>query len=293
MKHQRESTSTSPVIHSSGVHAVRGDAVRHLADLLGHMHVDRHRHVEARGRVHQLGEHEGVDGAHRMRRDAEAQRRVREVEVAQLGHQLQDERGIAAEAALRRRKRAIAERAVRIQHRHQREGDAGVRRGGEDAMGHLGAVGIGLALPVAVDVVELAHGRIAVLQHLDVEVPRDRFDVLGLEVRDQAIHLLAPGPEVVGGMPAEFREARHGALERVRVDVGHAGKHGARRRRRRAARLSRLRTREHAALVPFEQHVARPSVREQRVRCEEGRHFFPIIRPWRISSSPTRTSSPW
>jgi hypothetical protein len=101
---------------------------------------------------------------------------------------------------------------------------------------------------------------------------RDGLDVLRLEKSHEPVHLLAPGPEVVGGMAAELRESRHGALERMRVDVGHAWKDGTRGRARRAARLRGFDAREDAALVPFEQHVARPPIGEQRIRSEEGIH---------------------
>ena len=203
-------------------------AFRDLACLLGQVHVDRHPGIHARGGVDQFGEHQRVHGAHRVRRHADAKRGMRKVEVAQLARELDHELRIAAEAPLRGRKRPVSEAAVRVEDGHERERDARVARGRDDAVRHFRAVRVGLAFAVVVDVVEFAHGRIAVLEHLDVQVPRDRLDVLGLEKPHEPVHLLAPGPEVVGGVAAEFRQARHGALERMRVDVGHAGQDRAR-----------------------------------------------------------------
>jgi hypothetical protein len=120
--------------------------------------------------------------------------------------------------------------------------------------------------------VELADAGVAVLQHLHVQVRGDRLDVLGLEQAHEAVHLLAPGPEIVGGMAAEFREAGHGALERMRMHVRHARDHRARGARRARRRRAGVDAREDALLAPFEQHIASPSRGQQRVFGEEGRH---------------------
>jgi hypothetical protein len=57
------------------------------------------------------------------------------------------------------------------------------------------------------------------LQHFDIELLRDGLDVLGLEPVDELVHRFAPRPEIIGRMAAPLGEARHRALESVRVDV--------------------------------------------------------------------------
>ena len=74
-----------------------------------------------------------------------------------------------------------------------------------------------------VEVVELGDGGEAGLQHLHVELGGDGLDVLGREPVEEAVHDLAPGPEAVGGGPTDLGQAGHAALERVAVQVGHAG----------------------------------------------------------------------
>lgn len=119
-------------------------------------------------------------------------------------------------------------------------------------------------------VMKFAHRRVARLQHLDVKPVRDIGERLGTDLRGEAIHEIAPAPERVGDARAIFGEARHRALERVRVQVRHAGHDRPLRpfdaRRRGAARRD---AHELAAFVPFEKHVAPPPVGEARVVCKE------------------------
>ena len=126
-------------------------------------------------------------------------------------------------------------------------------------------------MPVAivVQVVEFGHRGVSMAQHLDIEMPRDRLDVLGLEARDEAVHLLSPRPEVVRGVAAEFSESRHGPLERVGMHIGDAGKDGARRARVLAGFAAGLDSRDDSGRVPFDKDVARPAGSEQRVGGEE------------------------
>jgi hypothetical protein len=98
-------------------------------------------------------------------------------------------------------------------------------------------VGIGAAVGVVVHVLELAHAGVARFEHLGIEPGRDRLHVLRAEARGKAVHQRAPAPEAVVLFGAVFGEAREGALEGVRVQVGHAGDHGAARCLRARRRL--------------------------------------------------------
>src|SRR3546814_8335430 len=64
----------------------------------------------------------------------------------------------------------------------------------------------------------------------------DSLDIVGGEQLEKTVHDLAPGPEIVRTLrPATFREPGHGALEAVRLDIGHA-------RQQRADRTRRIET---------------------------------------------------
>ncbi len=100
-----------------------------------------------------------------------------------------------------------AEAAMGVERRQQREADAGRRAGGGDARGHLAEIGIGRAVDVVVQIVELADRGEAGLQHLHVGEGGDRLDVVGREPREEAVHHLAPGPEAVGAGPRRSASA--------------------------------------------------------------------------------------
>ena len=70
---------------------------------------------------------------------------------------------------------------------------------------------------------ELDHGRVAGLQHLEIELGGDRLDVVGREPGQEAVHDLAPAPEVVARGSGALGEARERALEGMAVEIGHAG----------------------------------------------------------------------
>src|SRR5262245_6002063 len=88
-----------------------------------------------------------------------------------------------------------------------------------------------------VDVMEFADARETRFEHLDERQRGDRLQVVWRHAPDEAVHQGSPAPEIVGVRSAEFGEAGHAALERMAVQVGHAGDHrgralvtGARRR---------------------------------------------------------------
>ena len=151
---------------------------------------------------------------------------------------------VVDEAALARRRRRAAEAAMGVEHRQQRQADAGRRRRGGDPLGHLGEVGIGPPVAVVVQVVELADAGEAGLQHLDIELGGDRLDVVGRQsversgtsARASVQKLSRAGPRV-SASPAMPRWKAW--LCRLR----QAGQADRRRARRRAARRRRSRPR--------------------------------------------------
>ena len=118
-------------------------------------------------------------------------------------------------------------------------------------------------------IVELADGGVAGLQHLDVQLGRDRLELLGRDREREAIHQVAPGPEAVGTAcsgGAELGQPGERALEGVRVQVRHAGHDRARGvAARRGGRRAGAYLGQHAALVPDELDIAGPAARQQRV----------------------------
>ena len=85
-----------------------------------------------------------------------------------------------------------------------------------------------------VEVMKLGDGGETRLQHLDIGLSSDRFDVVGGDRKRETIHRVAPGPETVGRLAALFRKAGHGALERMRMQIADARGRRSRSVRRRA-----------------------------------------------------------
>ena len=205
------------MFHRAG--AGSGHAVLDFPKLLGDVDV-QHAAGRQGDERRQLGR---GGGAQRVRREAEAR-------VGQGGDGAPgafEQGGVAVEvgdeAALGRRGRGGVEAAMGVEHRQQRQADAGLRGGAGDARGELGRVGVGGAVRGVVQIVELGHRGEAGLQHLHVGERGDRLDVVGGEDGEEAVHHLAPGPEIA----AALGQARHAALEGVAVQVGHAGQRDA------------------------------------------------------------------
>ena len=85
-------------------------------------------------------------------------------------------------------------------------------------------VGIGRAVAIVVEVMEFADAGKALLEHLDIKQCRDGGDIVRRHRQREAIHRLAPGPERVGAIAAQFGEPRHAALECVAVQARHPRK---------------------------------------------------------------------
>ena len=100
-------------------------------------------------------------------------------------------------------------------------------RGGFDQrQRHLGGIGVGLAVGLVVQVVELADLRVAGLEHLDVDLRRDRVDVVRIECGWQSAYIVSRQVQKLSSSWVwRSARARHRALERVRVPVRHARQH--------------------------------------------------------------------
>ena len=96
-----------------------------------------------------------------------------------------------AASAGRRRSRSL------VQRRQQREPDPCRGRGIDQRLGHRTAVRVGRAVRLVVQIVKLAHGRIAGLEHVRIALRRDRVQALGRHAAGVLVHGFAPGPEAV------------------------------------------------------------------------------------------------
>ena len=199
--------------------ATPGQAVVDFLLLFGN--VDMHRAGLVAG-SHDLGDLLRGDRAQGVKAQPQALRRLLGEQRRQLRVQVQVLLGAVDEATLPVIGRLPAETRVAVQHRQQGQADAGVGGGLADAQRQFGRVGIGLALGVMVHVMEFGHRGVAGLEHLDVQLARDDAQLLGADPAHQPIHQLAPGPEAIVGVAGHFRQAGHGALEGVRVQVRHA-----------------------------------------------------------------------
>ena len=202
-------------------------------------------------------------GAQTVRRDADVARRPRcapaVVDETREGVEIGDEPPL-----LRPRRRA-AEGRVRVEHRQQRQPDAGLSGRGDDAIRHLGRRRIGRAVRRVVQIVELGDARRSpppASRHRPGRRPPRRRRATssarsGTSSRARSRTCRAPGPRISG-------EPRHGALEGVAVQVGE------RRARRCAWRSSPSRggaPRSIAAIAPpsiGDSHVGRPALGQKR-----------------------------
>ncbi|MND60937.1 hypothetical protein D3C80_521780 [compost metagenome] len=200
--------------------AAPGQAVVDFFLLLGDM--DMYRALLVAGCQH-FGDLPGRNRAQRMEAQTQLLRGLGGQQRGQLRLQLQVLFGGVDEAPLPVIRGLAAEACVAVQHRQQGQANAAVGRGRADAAGQLGRVGVGLAGLVVVHVVEFGHRGVAGLEHLDVQLAGDDLQLLRADLADQAVHQVAPGPETVVGVAGDFRQPCHGALEGMRVQVGHAG----------------------------------------------------------------------
>ena len=210
-----------------GAPARPGDAVLHLPGLFGDMDVDRRiavHFIEPRERLLQALR---PDRAQAVRGEAHAEVRVR---AMPLPHRLDDPEQpvrVVREAALGAADGRAAEPARVVEHRQEGERDAGAPGRNGHPFRHLGEVAVGAAVGRVMQIVELGDGGVARLQHLAIELGRDRLGVVGAEPVDEAVHHLPPGPETVLAGSGAFGQPGHRALEGVAVEVRHAGERDA------------------------------------------------------------------
>jgi hypothetical protein len=102
-------------------------------------------------------------------------------------------------------------------------------RGADHTVRELGRIVVALPFWRQVQVVELAHRRVARAQHLEETESGHIEDVLRLECVRGSIHRLAPRPEVGLRLvrAAPLRAAAYEALKRVRVRVDETRQQGA------------------------------------------------------------------
>ena len=137
-----------------------------------------------------------------------------------------------------------------------------MRAGRGDTLRHFTGIGVGPAVNVVVQIVELTDGREAGLQHFHIGEGGDRLDVIGRKALKEVVHHLAPGPEAVGGRAAALGEPGHAALEGVAVQVGQAGNGDAGNAISPGTRRA-LRDGDGGAVGDRDADVARPSGRQQ------------------------------
>ncbi len=142
-------------------------------DVHGRLCVQR---VQAR---HGVGEALRRHRAQRMRR--QAQPRLAVALRGQAPEQREHGAGLMQEAALIGHRGLVAEAGRLVQHRQQRDADAGGLRGAQQAQRHLGRVGVRLAVRVVMHVMEFANAGVARAQHLDIELRGDGFQRIGRE----------------------------------------------------------------------------------------------------------------
>jgi hypothetical protein len=93
--------------------------------------------------------------------------------------------------------RAATEAAMCVEDRQQGQADAVRLRRGDDALGQLAEIVVRRARGIVMDIVKLTDHRKTRLQHFDIGLCGDRFDILRRHAADKAVHQLTPGPEAV------------------------------------------------------------------------------------------------
>ena len=128
----------------------------------------------------------------------------------------------AHEAPLSGRRSRAPEAAMGVEDRQQRQPDPGLGGRGGDPHSEFGRVIVGAPVGLVMQVVELGHRSEAAFQHFDEGQGRDGLHVLGREPSREAIHLLAPGPEMIVAPAPALGQPGKAALEGVAMKVGHA-----------------------------------------------------------------------
>ncbi|MGY3697366.1 hypothetical protein ACVIGA_007446 [Bradyrhizobium sp. USDA 3240] len=245
-----------------------GHAILHLTHLFGGVDVDRVGAGKRNDRRKLVGRH----CAKAVRGDADVGAGQFSDRLARGSHQRGEPIDRADEATLPGVRRCAAESAVGIETRQQRKPDAGGLSCLRNTHGHLSRIGVRRAVAIMMEIVKLTDARKAALEHLDIEQGRNGCDVVGCHRQRKAVHRLAPGPERIGAVAAQFGKAGHAALKRVAVQA----------RQSRNCQLVTLisgggghacRHRDDRAVGDHDLHVIGPARRQQR-ECEmQSCHF--------------------
>ena len=255
------------------------EAVVHFLDLLGEVDVDRRLAVYGGKTVYEVLQHRRAHCAQAVRRDTEAHVRVVADLFFQRRDHSEDRKGRRREALLRRRERLLAEIPVSVERRQQGNRNAGALRGEQMLLRHFDAVRVRLSVRRVVQIVEFGHRGVAVLEHLAVELRRDRADVIGPELLQKGIHHLAPRPEAVLGRAHALGEPGHGSLEGMRMHVRHARDHRPARGLGACGILAAARRGDVAVVVDLDDDVPDPAVGQHRLGREDFFHrCLPIMR---------------
>ena len=119
--------------------------------------------------------------------------------------------------------RGLAKAGALVEHRHQRQPQARVLRRIGQRPTHGQRVGIGAAIDVVLQVVELADLGVAALQQFEVELGGDRPQLAGRDAQCDRVHPRSPRPEVVALGVALLCQASKSALESMAVGIDQAG----------------------------------------------------------------------
>ena len=243
-------------------------AILHFLLLFGGVDVDR----AVRVHRHQCGKLLARHRAQAVGSDAEAvavsQQRTAGLEHCGKAVEAMDEAALAAVWGL------SAEIAVSVKHRQQGQSDPGCVGGMGDAGGHFCRIAVASSLRVVVEVVELAHMGIAALEHLGIGHRGDGFDVIRREPIEEAVHHLAPAPEIVvarARAAAMLSQPRHAALKGVAMDIGEAGDGDGVVLIGGVSGRTRL-NRSDPAILDRNPHIARPASWQQGGGKPESRH---------------------
>ena len=206
-----------------GPRAGGGQAVVHLGGLFGNVDVDgawvvRHGPHQ---RVQRLGRH-GAQRVHGHPR-VHQWRSQRPHAVAQ-GQHLGE---VGCKPPLVAAQRGLVEAGALVEHRQQRQPDAGGGGGINQCAAHGQRVGIRRAGLAVVQVVEFTHLRIAATQQFGVQLRGHGTQLRGRDAQGHAVHAGSPAPEVVLCAIAPFSQAGECTLEGVAVRVHQTRQHRA------------------------------------------------------------------
>lgn len=113
-----------------------------------------------------------------------------------------------------------AEPAVAIEYRQHCQAYARPRRRRENTTAHFRRITVGRALPVMMEIMKLPDRGESRLQHFQIKLGRDCFELLRRNRAQEAIHDLTPAPEAVRRRSRHFGKARHRALKGVGMHIG-------------------------------------------------------------------------